>query len=93
MSEFGFAEPFEGQKQILGDIQYDLARTLCYHDYMQAILIAINEGVNVVSRSAWSIMDNLEWNQGYTSKFGMQASYGLRGVTIIGIVTDAGIVR
>ena len=76
MSEFGFAEPFEGQKQILGDITYDLARATYYHDYMQAILIAISEGVNVVSCIAWSIMDNLEWNQGYTSKFGMQVNFG-----------------
>lgn len=60
---------------------------------MQAILIAISDGVNVVSCLAWSVMDNLEWNQGYTSKFGMQVSYELRGVELYKFVVDAGIVR
>ena len=61
VTEFGFAEPFEQDKQLLGDIRFDLARSAYYHDYMQAILIAISEGVNVVGALAWSIVDNLEW--------------------------------
>lgn len=60
VSEFGFAEPFEEWKQLLGDIRFDLARTTYYHDYMEAILIAMSEGVNVVGTLAWSIYDNLE---------------------------------
>jgi beta-glucosidase/6-phospho-beta-glucosidase/beta-galactosidase len=40
--------------------------------YMNAILIAISEGVNVVGCLAWSIVDNLEWSAGYTDKFGVQ---------------------
>ena len=61
VTEFGFAEPFEQDKQLLGDIRFDLARSAYYDDYMQAILIAISEGVNVVGALAWSIVDNLEW--------------------------------
>jgi beta-glucosidase/6-phospho-beta-glucosidase/beta-galactosidase len=72
VTEFGFAEPFEELKQIVGDIRYDLARTAYFHDYMQGILIAMSEGVNVVGTLAWSIVDNLEWAQGYTVKFGLQ---------------------
>jgi beta-glucosidase/6-phospho-beta-glucosidase/beta-galactosidase len=72
VTEFGFAEPFEELKQVLGDVRFDLARTAYYREYMQAILIAISEGVNVVGCLAWSIMDNLEWSQGYNVKFGMQ---------------------
>ena len=53
VSEFGFAEPFEELKTILGDIRSDLARTAYYHDYMSAILIAMSEGVNVVGTLAW----------------------------------------
>lgn len=72
VSEFGFAEPFEELKQILGDIRTDLARSTYYREYMEAILIAMSEGVNVVGTLAWSIYDNLEWGDGYTVKFGMQ---------------------
>jgi beta-glucosidase/6-phospho-beta-glucosidase/beta-galactosidase len=39
---------------------------------MEAILIAISEGVNVVGCLAWSILDNLEWSSGYQDKFGLQ---------------------
>lgn len=72
VSEFGFSEPFEELKQLTADIRSDLARTTYYHDYMEAILIAISEGVNVVGTLAWSILDNLEWSGGYTVKFSMQ---------------------
>ena len=44
---------------------------------MQAILIAISEGVNVVGTLAWSIYDNFEWGQGYSAKFGIQVSVPL----------------
>ena len=57
---------------MLGDIRFDYARTGYYHDYMQAILIALSEGVNVVGCLAWSLVDNLEWADGYNVKFGMQ---------------------
>ena len=72
ISEFGFSEPFEEKKQGVANIRTDLARSVYYHDYMQAVLIAISEGVNVVGTLAWSIMDNLEWSNGYEVKFGMQ---------------------
>ena len=72
ITEFGFAEPFEQLKQIRSDIQTDLARSAYYHDYLRAILIARSEGVNVVGALGWSIVDNLEWQQGFSVKFGMQ---------------------
>jgi len=72
VTEFGFGEPFEQLKTILGDIRSDYRRTMYYHDYMEAILQAMSEGVNVVGTLGWSIVDNLEWAQGYTVKFGMQ---------------------
>jgi hypothetical protein len=72
VAEFGFVEPFEELETLLPDIGTDLARTAYYPEYMQAIFIAISQGVNVVGTLAWSILDNLEWSQGYTVKFGMQ---------------------
>ena len=72
ITEFGFAEPFEVQKTVRGDILFDPIRSSYYRDYMQAILIAISEGVHVVGTVAWSIVDNLEWTSGYQDKFGLQ---------------------
>ncbi|KAM0132645.1 hypothetical protein ACHAP3_006315 [Botrytis cinerea] len=72
VSEFGFADPFEYEKTLLSDIRTDTSRTLYYKQYMEAILLSISEGVNVVGCLAWSIMDNLEWASGNHVKFGMQ---------------------
>ncbi|RDW73509.1 glycoside hydrolase family 1 protein [Coleophoma cylindrospora] len=72
VSEFGWAEPFEHLKTTKVDILYDPGRMMYYKNYMEAILIAISEGVNVVGCLAWAIMDNLEWADGYLPKFGVQ---------------------
>ena len=72
VTEFGFAEPFEALKTLLPDILSDPIRSAYYHDYMRAILMAMSEGTRVVGTIAWSIMDNLEWGEGFTVKFGMQ---------------------
>lgn len=72
ITEFGFSEPFEAQKTIKADIQYDTVRADYYRDYMSAILLTISEGVNVVGCLAWSIVDGLEWNSGYQDRFGIQ---------------------
>lgn len=60
MTEFGFAEPFEAQKELLQDILSDPIRVSYYHDYMEAILIAISEGIDVIGCLAWSLYDNYE---------------------------------
>jgi beta-glucosidase/6-phospho-beta-glucosidase/beta-galactosidase len=64
VSEFGWAEPFEASRKLLQDIRYDLGRMTYYHNYMEAMLMAISEGVNVVGCLAWAITDNLEWSDG-----------------------------
>lgn len=75
VTEFGFAEPYEELKTLLPNILYDPIRMSYYHDYLEGILIAISEGVNVVGCLAWSIYDNLEWTSGYSTKFGMQVGF------------------
>lgn len=74
VTEFGFAEPYEQLKTLLPDILTDPVRTGYFHDYMRAILMAMADGVKVVGCLAWSVMDNLEWSEGYTVKFGVQVS-------------------
>ncbi|KAK3705464.1 hypothetical protein LTR37_013281 [Vermiconidia calcicola] len=74
VTEFGFAEPYEAQKTLLKDILYDPIRVSYYRDYMEAILMAMSEGVNVVGCLAWSLYDNFEeqWASGFAVRFGMQ---------------------
>lgn len=67
VTEFGISEPFEGQKTLLQDILTDPLRTSYYHDYMEAILIALSEGIDVVGCLAWSFVDNFEWQTGFVS--------------------------
>jgi beta-glucosidase len=52
----------------------DPLRSKYYVDYLEAILTALSDGVNVVGVLAWSIYDNLEWSSGYGVKFGIQVS-------------------
>ena len=68
------SEPYEAFRKDLASILIDPLRSAYYVDYLEAVLIAISEGVNVVGTLAWSIYDNLEWVQGYSVKFGIQVS-------------------
>ncbi|KAJ0171328.1 hypothetical protein K1T71_012878 [Dendrolimus kikuchii] len=50
----------------------DTARINYYRDNLEQILLAIKEdGVNVVGYTAWTLMDNFEWSDGYQSRFGL----------------------
>ncbi|CAI5468832.1 unnamed protein product [Closterium sp. Yama58-4] len=49
----------------------DVQRVNFHKSYLQNVLDAKNDGVNVQGYFAWSMMDNWEWSQGYTQRFGM----------------------
>lgn len=70
--EFGFAEPYEAYKTGVPEVLLDQIRTDYYRDYMEAILVSLSEGVNVVGCLAWSFVDNLEWSSGFQVRFGLQ---------------------
>ncbi|CAB3361862.1 Hypothetical predicted protein [Cloeon dipterum] len=55
----------------LGELQ-DLDRISFYRAYIDEVLKAVVlDGCNVVGYTAWSILDNFEWTQGYSQKFGL----------------------
>lgn len=49
----------------------DLARTRYYAGHLAACLDAIAEGVPLRGYFAWSLLDNFEWADGYTKRFGL----------------------
>lgn len=53
-----------------GDMD-DLNRALYLKSHLQAILNAMNDGCNVTGYMYWSLLDNFEWQRGYSVKFGL----------------------
>lgn len=42
-----------------------------YRGHLQALSRAIRDGANVRAYHAWSLLDNLEWQEGYSQRFGL----------------------
>ncbi|XP_055845443.1 myrosinase 1-like [Episyrphus balteatus] len=55
-----------------GDLEDD-DRIHFIKSHMQAALNAVNDGCNVTGYTVWSLIDNFEWQRGYTNKFGLYA--------------------
>ncbi|XP_015513234.1 myrosinase 1 [Neodiprion lecontei] len=50
----------------------DYNRVSYYYEYLREMLIAIKrDGCNVEGYAVWSILDNFEWQAGYTERFGI----------------------
>jgi beta-glucosidase len=42
-----------------------------YRSYLEALARAIDDGARVSGYHAWSLLDNFEWTQGYSERFGL----------------------
>jgi beta-glucosidase len=49
----------------------DEQRIRYFRDHLTALLRAKNEGVNIKGYFAWTLMDNFEWSEGYSARFGL----------------------
>lgn len=49
----------------------DLDRIDYYNQHLNAVHKAIEAGVNIEGYFAWSLMDNFEWAEGYSKRFGL----------------------
>ncbi|KAK6184280.1 hypothetical protein SNE40_006780 [Patella caerulea] len=50
----------------------DSQRAAFIRNYINEVLKAVKyDGINVIGYTAWSLMDNFEWQSGYTERFGL----------------------
>jgi beta-glucosidase len=50
---------------------YDTDRVMFLRNYLSQLRRAVAEGVPVKGYFLWSLMDNFEWADGYTNRFGL----------------------
>ncbi|KAF3661117.1 putative vacuolar protein sorting-associated protein 28 -like protein 2-like [Capsicum annuum] len=55
----------------LEDAINDTPRVEFMHSYLNSLANAMREGANVRGYFAWSLLDNFEWLDGYTKRFGL----------------------
>ena len=55
----------------LSDALHDVDRIAYFDGYISAMGQAITEGANVKGYFLWSLMDNYEWADGYSKRFGI----------------------
>ncbi|KAJ8067512.1 hypothetical protein OCU04_004855 [Sclerotinia nivalis] len=77
ITEFGFAGPFEGAKMNKADTVFDSIRSSHCKEYVEGILIALSEGVNIAGCLAWSILDIWNGVQGMGASLGYSEFHSL----------------
>lgn len=67
-----YRKPMYVTENGLADAQ-DRWRQQFISDYLQQVHRAIGEGIDVRGYLHWSLLDNFEWREGYTKRFGLVA--------------------
>ncbi len=57
--------------KLVDGVVNDTDRIDYYHNHLNAVNDAIEQGVQVNGYFAWSLMDNFEWAEGYLKRFGI----------------------
>uniref|UniRef100_A0A7C9AKK2 Beta-glucosidase n=1 Tax=Opuntia streptacantha TaxID=393608 RepID=A0A7C9AKK2_OPUST len=70
ITENGVDEP-NNEKLSLEEALKDEMRIKYHHDHLAFLQLAIKEGVNVKGYFAWTLLDDFEWQSGYTLRFGI----------------------
>jgi beta-glucosidase len=68
ISENGYADGVDANAE--GYVE-DVDRIFYYRGYLAQLLRAVNDGYPVTGYFPWSLMDNFEWADGYSRRFGM----------------------
>lgn len=67
ITENGAAYP----DQLIGGLVNDSARIAYFELYLAALLRAKQEGIKIDGYMAWTLVDNFEWTEGFTARFGL----------------------
>ncbi|GAB5362345.1 hypothetical protein AAMO2058_000788900 [Amorphochlora amoebiformis] len=70
VTENGYDVPGENKKSLAHALN-DTAKVWYYQSYIGAMRQAVGEGVPVKGYTAWSFLDNYEWADGYSKRFGL----------------------
>jgi beta-glucosidase len=70
VTENGVDVPNESQLPLAQALN-DTFRVDYYQDYLGFVAQAIEEGADVKAYFAWSLLDNFEWADGYSKRFGL----------------------
>ncbi|KAM7255014.1 hypothetical protein ACFE04_020255 [Oxalis oulophora] len=67
ITENGFGEKETNSKDLLNDVK----RVEYMRSYLNSLETAMRKGADVRGYFAWSLLDNFEWDSGYTIRFGL----------------------
>ncbi|XP_076899647.1 strictosidine-O-beta-D-glucosidase-like [Bidens hawaiensis] len=70
ITENGWVDKTDNTKTV-EEARVDIERIDYHNKHLQNLRYAISDGVRVKGYFVWSLMDNFEWDEGYSARFGM----------------------